>query len=147
MGYVVFAQREDTSVDLEGLTRNASRLWGATVSVIAPGRVHFERTSLGVSGSFTLRARPRSEADLAAAREAEQRGRAAGMATLAARCPTIWELEPDEGTSEAATLSLCAALAATALGPVLPADGSTLFGVRGSLERAEALTGGRTLRR
>lgn len=147
MGYVVFAQRDEPSLDFDGLTSIAGRLWSATVSVLGPDRLRFERASIGVSGSFSLRARPVTEEDRSAAREAERRGRAAGMATLAARCQTVWEVEPDPDTSEAATLSLCAALAATGLGPVMPPDRSTLYGVRGALERAEAASGGRTLRR
>ena len=51
-------------------------------------RALFGRHELWVSTA------PAFEHDRADARDAEQRGRAAGMAALAARCPTIWEVEP-----------------------------------------------------
>jgi hypothetical protein len=41
--------------------------------------------------------------------------------------------------SELARLNLCGILAAIALGPVLPDDGATLYGVRGAMERVERL--------
>jgi hypothetical protein len=61
------------------------------------------------------------------------------MASLAERCPTIWDVEPVGEDSELARLNLCGILAAVALGPVLPDDGSTLYGVRGAMERVERL--------
>src|SRR5216683_3152752 len=42
-------------------------------------------------------------------------------------------------SSEAAYLTLAAVCASVALGPVLPPDHSTLFGVRGALERRDKL--------
>ena len=45
-----------------------------------------------------------------------------------------------------ALLNLCAILASVALGPVLTPDESALFGVRGAMERVEAVVG-RSLRR
>jgi hypothetical protein len=75
--------------------------------------------------------------DLAAAERAEVAGRAAGMAALAARCKTLWEVEP-VGDVDAATLhAFCALLASVALGPVMPPDESTLYGVRGAMQRAK----------
>jgi hypothetical protein len=68
------------------------------------------------------------------------------MGALARRCPTIWDLEPDPGTPEPATLNLCALLAATALGPVLPPDTSTLLGVRSAMVRVEELSGIKSLK-
>ena len=93
----------------------------------------------GYEGRFSIHTRFASEHDRADAREAEQRGRAAGMATLAARCPTIWDVEPVGEDSELARLNLCAILASVALGPVLPDDGATLYGVRGAMERVAEL--------
>jgi hypothetical protein len=61
------------------------------------------------------------------------------MATLAARCPTVWLIDECEPRSQAALLNLCAILASVALGPVLPDDDSTLFGVRGAMERVAKL--------
>jgi len=98
-----------------------------------------EVAALGARGIFVLEGRTVTPTDLERARAAEQRGRAAGMADLAARCPTIWSVEAEAGTPEWLLFELCAVLAFAALGPVLPEDGSTLFGVRGARERAERL--------
>jgi hypothetical protein len=68
------------------------------------------------------------------------------MSALAERCLTIWEISAESAPSELALLTLCGVLAAAALGPVLPPDESALFGVRGAMERADAL-GGRSLHR
>ena len=106
---------------------------GARVTVELSSSEH------GYDGRFSIQSRRTSEHDLADARDAEQRGQAAGMAALAERCPTIWEVEPLAEDSELARLNLCGILASVALGPVLPDDGSTLFGVRGSMERVERL--------
>ena len=58
------------------------------------------------------------------------------MSTLAERCPTVWEVSSVGVDSELARLNLCGILASVALGPVLPDDGATLYGVRGAMERA-----------
>jgi hypothetical protein len=84
--------------------------------------------------------------DQAAARRAEERGRSAGMSALAERCRFVWVISPLSEAPEAAVLNLCAVLASAALGPVLPPDESALFGVRGGMERVEALCGRSLLR-
>ncbi len=61
------------------------------------------------------------------------------MSSLAERCHTIWEVESLGTDSELARLNLCGILASVGLGPVLPDDGSTLYGVRGSMERVDRL--------
>jgi glycine/D-amino acid oxidase-like deaminating enzyme len=93
-----------------------------------------------------VRSRAATPDDHRAARDAEERGRAGGMGLLAARCQSVWEVTPEGDESEAATLNLCAIAAAVALGPTLPPDASTLFGVRGAMERLERLTGASLLR-
>jgi hypothetical protein len=59
------------------------------------------------------------------------------MDGLAARCPTVIELTCSEAPP-AITYTLCAALAARCLGPVLPPDESTLLGVRSARALATA---------
>ncbi|MCE7891068.1 MAG: hypothetical protein DYH12_15455 [Sorangiineae bacterium PRO1] len=135
VSFLIFAQAPEPRVDPAALVRNATRHFRADVEILEEGAGTL-RLKLG-DASFALHARPRSEADLQRARQAETRGRAAGMADLAARCPTVWEVEPEPGTAEGALHRLCAVLAITALGPVLPPDDSTLYGVRGALERAQ----------
>jgi hypothetical protein len=75
--------------------------------------------------------------DRAAAEVAETRGKAGGMASLAARCAVVWTITHESEISGSAELQLSALLASIALGPVLPEDESTLYGVRGAMERAE----------
>ncbi|MEI9952139.1 MAG: hypothetical protein WDO74_24925 [Pseudomonadota bacterium] len=145
----IFAQRDELMLDLPELLRATRSYFDATLDVQArrdhapDGRDHVEvllrSEKHGYEGRFSIHTRWASEHDRADARDAEQRGQAAGMATLAERCPTIWEVEPIADDSELARLNLCGILAAVALGPVLPDDGSTLYGVRGAMERVDRL--------
>lgn len=148
-GVRVFAQRTQLSLDLPELLRAAGSYFEATLDVQArrdptpDGRDYVEillrSEKHGYEGRLSIHTRWTSEHDRADARDAEQRGQAAGMAALAERCPTIWDVEPVGADCESARLNLCGILAAVALGPVLPDDGSTLYGVRGAMERVERL--------
>jgi hypothetical protein len=148
-GVRVFAQREQLSLDLPELLRATRSYFDATLDVqsrsdSAPGGRDYVEVLLrsekhGYEGRFSIHTRWASEHDRVDARDAEQRGQAAGMASLAERCPTIWEVEPVGPDAELARLNLCGILAAVALGPVLPDDGSTLYGVRGAMERVDRL--------
>jgi len=145
----VFAQRSQLTLDLPELLRTARSYFDATLDVQArsepapDGRDHVQvllrSDKYGYEGLLAIRTRWASDHDRADARDAEQRGQAAGMATLAARCPTIWDVEPVGEDCELARLNLCGILAAAALGPVLPDDGATLYGVRGAMERVDRL--------
>ncbi len=101
-------------------------------------RLHFHSHRYPGRGTFRIEARERTAEDLFAAEAAEARGRAGGMSLLAARCPVIWSIFPENDGTGSAELQLSALLASVALGPVLPTDESTLYGVRGAMERAEA---------
>lgn len=141
MTYRVFTQTE--ALDPALLVRQATRFFEGVLEVLeepGPGalRVRIMSPRRGFSSEYTLRTRAKSAEDDAAAARAEARGRAGGMAALAARCAHVWTVEGD--AQGPALLNLCAVLASVALGPVLPADESTLFGVRGAMERVEALT-------
>ena len=94
-----------------------------------------------VAYRIALRARDVAQDDLSDAREAEARGQAAGMASLAERCARVWEIAPaeDANASDAACVALAGICASVALGPVLPPDRSTLFGVRGAMQRLALL--------
>jgi hypothetical protein len=92
--------------------------------------------------TFSLQTRPTTAADVADAEVAERRGRAGGMALLAAKCGELWLVEvSDEDATKVEERPtwwlLLALLASVSLGPVLPSDGSTLLGVRSARERAE----------
>jgi len=132
--FLVFAQQGELRVDLAGIVRNATRHFQADVEVLEErggvARLAFE------GATFTIRARASTDADRARARVAEARGRAGGMSDLAARCAAVWEVEAASDAG-AGLHRLCAILATTALGPVLPPDDSTLYGVRGAMERAQ----------
>ena len=144
----MFAQRADLTLDLPELLRATRRYFDATLEVQSRAEREpiGERLQLllrsekyGYEGVLAVHSRPATPADLADARLAEQRGRAAGMANLAERCPTIWDVSSVGIDSELARLNLCGILASVALGPVLPDDCATLFGVRGAMERVEKL--------
>jgi hypothetical protein len=144
----VFSQHPDLVAALPQLLGHARRFFAAEVEVLsasAPGgdgaraetTVRLSSARYPGHGTFRIDARPTSDADRSEALAAEQRGRAGGMAALAARCPIVWEVTPEGDPSGAAELQVTALLASVALGPVLPDDGSTLYGVRGAMERAE----------
>jgi hypothetical protein len=144
----VFAQRETLTLDLPELLRATRRYFDATLEVQSLAQsadsgdlvqVLLRAEKHDYEGVLTIHSRKATAEDLVAARDAEQRGRAAGMSNLAERCPTIWEVNSVGTDSELARLNLCGILAAVALGPVLPDDGATLYGVRGAMERVEKL--------
>jgi hypothetical protein len=145
----VFSQQPDLIAALPQLLAHARRFFSAQLEVLSASPP--ERSELAVArvslrlesarypgrGTFQVDTRPTIAQDLAAAERAEARGRAGGMAQLASRCLVVWIVTPDGVVSGSAELQLSALLASVALGPVLPADESTLYGVRGAMERAE----------
>lgn len=175
--YLVFSQAQSARLDLAELLRHVRRFFprwelevlsdsGQAADAPPPEvlTTEFELRETGGARRAQLSCTVRSATpdDRARAVQAEERGRAGGMAALAARCGYVVEVvarpstvpgesrselgaKPDEASTE--LLTFCAMLASVTLGPVLPPDGSTLFGVRGARERAEALAGGRTLLR
>jgi hypothetical protein len=146
MNYLVFSQ--SPALDEHALVHQARTFFSADLAFTrrhhhAGGTASFEITLGGPfpPSTFTLGLRPRTAEDLAFADQAEIAGRAGGMALLARRCPVVVVIEPAAGTPERALLTLCALLASALLGPVMPPDHSTLFGVRGARERAEKSIG------
>jgi hypothetical protein len=142
MAYRVFSQTAE--LDPVSLVRNSSRFFEAELEILAQPsagslRVRISSARRGYAGDFELTVRPKTSADDDDARLAEERSRAGGMAALARRCGHIWQITPD--AESPSLLNLCAILASVALGPVMPDDASALFGVRGAMERVEALVG------
>ena len=145
----MFSQEQDLMAALPKLLAHARRFFAAEVEVLsgsppdrptlsqAEVRLRFEARRYGGSGTFRIVSRERDADDQFAAEAAEARGNAGGMSLLSARCPVVWELIAEGEVTGTAELQLSALLASVALGPVLPADGSTLYGVRGAMERAE----------
>jgi len=145
----VFSQLPDLVAALPQLLSHARRFFAAEVEVLSaspPERIdpalacvvlRLDSARYPGSGTFRIESRATVEADRKAAERAEMRGKAGGMAGLAARCSVVWTLEHESEISGSAELQLSALLASIALGPVLPEDESTLYGVRGAMERAE----------
>jgi hypothetical protein len=145
----VFSQKADLVAALPELLAHGRRFFAAELNVLSaspPARpepstavvvLELESARYPGAGVFEIAARPTQPGDLSEAELAEARGRAGGMAALAARCAQVWTVTPQGEPSGSAELQLCALLASVALGPVLPPDGSTLYGVRGAMERAE----------
>jgi hypothetical protein len=142
----VFAQATELAVP-DAACANARRVGDLAVTLSgagAPGSAAaFEVVAADARGAFLVTPRPVAAPDIDGARHAERAdasGRAAGLAELAARCPTIWVVESDDAP-EWLALAFCAALAFTALGPVLPPEEGTLYGVNSARARAERLRG------
>jgi len=145
----VFSQEPDLIGALPKLMAHARRFFAAELEVLAASpaerpelmqafvNLHFESGRYPGSGTFRIESRPTVADDRFAAEAAEARGLAGGMASLAERCPVLWVITPEGETSGTAELQLSALLASVALGPVMPGDESTLYGVRGAMERAE----------
>ena len=145
----VFSQQPDLVAALPQLLAHARRFFAAELDVLSsspPQRpepslaqvtLRWESARYPGSGTFQIQARATTNDDRAAAERAEARGKAGGMAQLAARCQVVWVITHDGEVTGSAELQLSALLASVALGPVLPADESTLYGVRGAMERAE----------
>jgi hypothetical protein len=136
----VFSQQPDLVNALPKLLQHARRFFAAEIEVLAASpqvRLRLESARYPGSGTFSIEARETSADDRFAAEQAEARGRAGGMSLLAARCAAVWVVTPEGDVTGSALLQLTALLASVALGPVLPPDESTLYGVRGAMERAE----------
>jgi hypothetical protein len=145
----VFSQQPDLVAALPQLLAHARRFFAAEVDVLsasAPDRPNLAEAEVRLrldsarypgSGTFRIKSRRPNPTDYAEAEAAETRGRAGGMAQLAARCQALWVVTPEGEIVGSAELQLSALLASVALGPVLPEDESTLYGVRGAMERAE----------
>ena len=145
----VFSQQSDLVASLPKILAHARRFFAAEVEVLSASpmdrpdamtaevRLRLASARYPGAGTFRLTSRGRTEDDQFAAEAAEARGNAVNMSLLAAQCPAVWSIDPESDVSGSAELQLSALLASVALGPVLPADESTLYGVRGAMERAE----------
>lgn len=65
----------------------------------------------------------------------------AGMDALVARAKRIWQVSTDgvQGADLHASLRVAAILAAVLLAPIVPPDGTTIYGVKGARERLDKL--------
>jgi hypothetical protein len=142
--YLVFSQDPKRLPDVERLAGQAAKFFGSKLELVERSgsrvRVRLVSSRPAFAEELTIDARDVTREDLSDARDAEAKGRAAGMGVLAERCKVAWEIRAgsDPEPDPAAILTLCAVCASVALGPVLPPDHSTLFGVRGAIERRDA---------
>ncbi|MFO0678801.1 MAG: hypothetical protein U0169_19880 [Polyangiaceae bacterium] len=139
MTFRVFSQERERNFPAAEVARNAARFFGTRVDVdptAADGDVDVTVAPEDLPPrSLVLRGREATGDDRFDAERAEAEGdprTSAGMAALAARCPSVWEFEAD--TDDVHALALAAVLATVFLGPVLAPDG-TVFGVRTARER------------
>jgi hypothetical protein len=143
--YIVFSQEPLALPDAERLASQAARFFASKLELLGKDgshlRLRLANQQLLLDDEFVIRVRPCLREDWMEARDAEARGSAAGMAALAEKCTAVWEIAPggEDEPSEASYLTLSAICASVALGPVLPPDRSTLFGVRGAIERRDKL--------
>ena len=143
MTYLVFSQEPQDRPSHERLAGNAVRFFATTLELVEQGEawvsVRLVCSRPALSGEFRIASRATTKDDLSNARDAEARGHAGGMALLAERCKQVWAIDAagSDPPSEAAYLTLAAICASVALGPVMPPDFGTLFGVRGSIERRD----------
>jgi hypothetical protein len=146
MLFLVFSQNGER-LDVDSLVPHAARIGKAKLRVLSsdPNQTHLTLKAAdgSYSGSFQVTTRAATEDDYARADLAEQAGNAAGMAQLARRCSGVWEVQATDTEdqsvehAELAALNLSAVLAWAGLGPVMPNDGSTLYGVRGAKLRLQ----------
>jgi hypothetical protein len=141
--YLVFSQEPMGPFDIEKLAAHAARFFRAKLERLDSGQdwARVRLSGASFASELTLRVRAVTRDDLEHAKSAEARGKAAGMSALAERCGRIWQIEAAEGStpSKAAYLAMSGICASVALGPVLPPDHATLFGVRGAMERLALL--------
>jgi hypothetical protein len=143
LSHLVFSQLEEGRIPLDALrgfrpsTRSGDELV-VTIEEESPSSAVIGIFGGGANATFRITSRPAAARDVSEARDAEQRGRAAGMGDLAARCGTVYVVDPGVAP-DWLVWELCAALAFAGLGPILPPDRSTLYGVNGARALAEKL--------
>jgi hypothetical protein len=137
MPYLVFSQQSLASLDANQLTQNARRFFRAQFELrerreeggVGEVVMTVTRPNGTPGAAVHARVRPCQGGDYEAAERAE----------LAGRCPSVWEVDVGAGGHPSEALRLCAILASVLLGPIMPPEGDTLFGVKGARERAERL--------
>jgi hypothetical protein len=150
LAYAVFAQRQSAEFDVDAWSRHSAQFFGASLGLTCEKRPDAPR-AVDAAGLVLAReghdpavrivfARPASADDHAAADRAGAAQPGAGLDALARRCGYVYLVvcEPDAGAAAASdrdALALAGVLASVLLGPVLPPDGASLFGVRGARER------------
>jgi hypothetical protein len=151
--YLVFAQRADARIDIDGWNAHASRFFSTRLGLTEEKRYAADepvptkdRASFVVAptgetpGIRSALARPRNLTDLTAATEADERAGpgGTGLALLARRCETVW-IVSREAKPDPLALRLAAIFASVLLGPILDPDGAALFGAKTARAKLAAL--------
>jgi hypothetical protein len=138
--YSVFAQQRDARMDAAAWDRHARQFFEAEVKLTRPKA--YGATAPMTDGAHVVVAvrgreggvrsvflRPRTDADLAFAEEAERAAGGGGMALLAKRCEMVALVAVTSEDDEVA-LWLAAILASVVLGPILSPSRPEIFGIR-----------------
>jgi hypothetical protein len=149
--FTVFAQRPDACIDTTTWRRHAERFFQTQIGLTVSK--HYDPANLplidavrivvaaeSARGTRMCYARPAEPRDHDAAEQADNRAGYTGMATLAARCKTVWLVAVADERDRIALL-LSAILASVLLGPILSPDQEELFGVRTARLKLEAASG------
>lgn len=135
---LVFAQRPDARLEVDAWNTHGERFFGTRIGLAdnlrpPPGAPLAARATLdavrfvvaprgAVAGIRQASARPAGDDDRLQARAVEAHSGGAGLALLAARCPTVWLIErPSE--DDLLAWALAVVLSSACLGPIL--DGTT----------------------
>jgi hypothetical protein len=147
--YLVFSQAPEAGLPVDRLIAQARAHFDATVALQKTDHegMRLSFAAHGAQGEFDVTVHLAVAEDFAAVREAERASPSGGLADLAARCKTVWTVEPRDEPPEWLTFEFAALLASVALGPILPPNATKLLGVRSARERAGDLRGGPRLMR
>jgi hypothetical protein len=149
--FIVFAQRTDARIDIEGWNAYATRFFSTRIGLTTDKRYAVDEPALctdeaefvvapegeppGVRSTF---ARPCEPHDRSLAEAVDGRAGNTGLALLARRCGMIWMVAREEEPDPLA-LRLAAILAGVLLGPVLDAAAGELFGVKTARSKLESI--------
>jgi hypothetical protein len=148
--FVVFAQRTDARMDIDGWNAHAMRFFGTRIGLTTdPAQAAGPAAPLTGQATFVVAphnepagmrstfARPGEAADYARAEAADARAGGTGLALLARRCGMVWLVVRD-GQADALALRLAAILASVLLGPILDEPAGELFGVKTARAKLES---------
>jgi hypothetical protein len=146
--YTVFAQQRDAHIDAAAWARHAKQFFDAELQLTRPKRygaappvtdgAHVVLTPKGrPAGMRSVFVRPRTDADMTFAEEAERAAGGGGMSLLAKRCQAVVLVTRTSNQDEVA-LRIAAIVASVVLGPILAPDAPELFGVRTARAKLEA---------
>lgn len=141
--FAVFAQRNDATLPLEPLKRQALQFfrtrfglsvdkeYGDEPLLEDAARMVVAGEDATARGTRLVYGRPARPEDVEAAENAERAtgASASGLSLLARRCRMVWLVVPSAGDDRAA-VTISAILASVLLGPILAPGSERIFGVR-----------------